>query len=166
MIAPLFPRQVEGEPTCSDHLEPTSCSGRLMELEMPTHTHTAAQLEQMWGSCHYVLMSRLDCHRVPSISIAEFTLVILILSWANQSSRLLCHFVFLNFCSFIFFNFHMGWLAWGFNPALIEEDSLSLSLSFFFFFLATPLANGGSWARDQIWAAPETYTTAVAMLDP
>ena len=37
---------------------------------------------------------------------------------------------------------------------------------FFFSFLAASVANGCSWARNWIWAAVTTYTTAAAMLNP
>ena len=37
---------------------------------------------------------------------------------------------------------------------------------YFFFLMAKPMAYGNSWARDWIWAATSTYTTAVATLDP
>ena len=43
---------------------------------------------------------------------------------------------------------------------------LGFIVYFTVFFLATPMAYGISWARDQIQAAAETDTTAVAMRDP
>ena len=43
---------------------------------------------------------------------------------------------------------------------------LETSLSLFFNFIATPSVYGSFWDRDQIWAPPPIYTTAVAMLDP
>ena len=39
-------------------------------------------------------------------------------------------------------------------------------LVLFCFLMATPAAFGSSWARDWIWAAAVTYSTAAAMLDP
>ena len=39
-------------------------------------------------------------------------------------------------------------------------------LFIYLFFMAAPLVSGSSWARDRICATGETYTTAVAMLNP
>ena len=44
----------------------------------------------------------------------------------------------------------------------IHDLSVVYHLNFFLLFLATPMANGSSQARDQIQATAATYTTAVA----